>query len=81
MNLPKSANQFIDVACQALKPGGGVIHYYGFEAEPYALEKAKEGLDTKVLKAGRLVKRVLSSRLVRSTAPHEWQITIEIQVA
>lgn len=81
MNLPERAMEFIDVACKALKPSGGVIHYYGFEAEPNPLEKAEESLAGAVSEAGRAVKRVLGSRLVRGTAPHEWQVAVDILVS
>ena len=30
MNLPETASEFIDVACKAVKPSGGVVHFYGF---------------------------------------------------
>ena len=81
MNLPKSAINFIDVACKALKPYGGTIHYYEFGAEPNALEKAEESLSKEVSRAGRTVKTILDSRLIRPTAPHEWQIAIDILVS
>jgi tRNA G37 N-methylase Trm5 len=30
MNLPKQAAKFICAACRAMKPSGGIIHFYGF---------------------------------------------------
>ena len=30
MNLPETAIDFVDAACNAIKPEGGVVHFYGF---------------------------------------------------
>jgi len=81
MNLPERAIEFVDVACKALKPSGGIIHYYGFEAEPDALKKGEEKLEKAVSSAGRTVRRVLDSRLVKPTAPHEWQVAVDALVS
>lgn len=78
MNLPGKALEFVDVACRALKPEGGVIHYYGFEEEPEALENAIEELKRVVLASGRSVEKVLDSRFVRPVAPREWQIALDV---
>jgi len=34
MNLPETASEFVDVACKAVKPEGGVVHFYGFIRMP-----------------------------------------------
>jgi tRNA G37 N-methylase Trm5 len=34
MNLPETAIEFVDAACQAIKLHGGVIHFYGFVRLP-----------------------------------------------
>jgi len=80
MNLPESAIHFIDSACLSLKSQGGIIHYYGFEAEPNIFEKAEEKLCREVKRSGRFLKRVLDSRVIRSIAPHEWQIAIDFLI-
>jgi len=77
MNLPERAVEFIDSACKSLKADGGIIHYYSFESEPNVLEKATEKLTEAVIDSNRRVERILSSRLVRPVAPHEWQIGID----
>jgi len=79
MNLPERALEFVDVACRVLKSSGGVIHYYGFEAEPDTLGKAEEKLSMAILVAGR-TRRFLESRLVRQVAPHEWQVAVDVWV-
>jgi len=79
MNLPEQAFGFIDSVCMALKPIGGIVHYYSFGIKPDPLGKAKEDLEQAVLKAGRKIS-FLNARTVKSTAPHEWQVAIDAKV-
>ena len=79
MNLPEQALGFVDSACTALKPIGGIVHYYSFAIEPDPLGKAKEDLEQAVLKAGRKIS-FLNARTVKSTAPHEWQVAVDARV-
>lgn len=77
MNLPAEAIAYVDVACKALKPEGGIIHYYEIVTEPDPLEKAKEKFSEAVSKAGRKIERFLAEKTVKPTAPHEWQVAID----
>ncbi|MEM2739975.1 MAG: class I SAM-dependent methyltransferase family protein [Candidatus Bathyarchaeia archaeon] len=79
MNLPEKAIEYIDAACIALKPSGGMIHYYEFEGGSYALEKAKARVIEAIVKAGRIVDGVSSSRVVREVAPYRWQIAVDVK--
>lgn len=79
MNLPEQALRFVESAYTALKPTGGVVHYYSFAIEPDPLAKAKEDLEQAVLKGGRKIS-FLNARTVKSTAPHEWQVAIDAKV-
>ena len=78
MNLPAEAVSYVDVACKALKPEGGVIHYYGFSAEPNPLDKVKERFSGAMVKTGRTIKEILKMRLVKPTAPHEWLVAVDV---
>lgn len=80
MNLPEKAIEYIDVACIALKPSDGIIHYYGFEDGSYALEKAEAKVIEGIVKAGRIFDKVLSSRIVKEVAPYRWHIAIDVKV-
>ncbi len=80
MNLPESAVEYVDVACEALNPEGGIIHYYEFSKEDNAIEAAKKHLSEKVEKAGRTVSNFLSSRTVREVAPFKWQVVVDATV-
>lgn len=77
MNLPERAMEFIDTGCKALRSEGGIVHYYGFEAEPNPLEKAEKKLIEATFKTGRIMKEILGSRIVRPTAPHEYQVVVD----
>ena len=41
MNLPETAIEFVDAACQAIKPEGGIIHFYAFVRSPDSIENLK----------------------------------------
>jgi len=77
MNLPVEAISYVDVACRALKPDGGVIHYYEFAAEPNPLDKARERFSEAVIRAGREIKEILTMRVVKPAAPFEWLVAVD----
>jgi tRNA (guanine37-N1)-methyltransferase len=80
MNLPEKAIEFVDVACKAIKPTGGIIHFYTFISASDSLENMKLRFIDAVGKCGRKVEKILFSRTVRATAPHEWQAVIDAKV-
>ena len=80
MNLPEKAIEFVDVACKAIKPTGGIIHFYTFIRASDSLENMKLKFIDSVEKCGRKVEEILFSRTVRATAPHEWQAVIDAKI-
>jgi len=80
MNLPEKALEFVDAACGAVKPMGGVVHFYSFVSASDALENLKLRFIDAVEKCGRKVEKILFSRLVRATAPHEWQAVLDAKI-
>lgn len=80
MNLPENAIEYIDVACKALKPECGIMHYYEFAKSPNPLETAKVRLTEAVKKTNRSVSKVLFAKTVRATAPFEWQIVLDAKI-
>jgi tRNA (guanine37-N1)-methyltransferase len=80
MNLPEKAIEYVDAACEAIKPKGGTIHYYEFSDSPNPIETAKSRFIKAIEKAGRNVKEVLSTRIVRETAPSTWQIAVDAEI-
>lgn len=77
MNLPEKAIEFVDAACEALKPVGGIIHFYGFINASGSIENVQRCFAEAAEKSGRRVERIISSKKVRATAPHEWQIVVD----
>jgi len=80
MNLPEKALEFVDAACGAVKPMGGVVHFYSFVSASDSLENLKLRFIDAVEKCGRKVEKILFSRLVRATAPHEWQAVLDAKI-
>ena len=80
MNLPERAIEFVDVACKALKPSGGMIHFYSFIDASSSIEQKKLEFKKKVEESGRIVEAFFSSKTVRETAPREWQVVIDAQI-
>ena len=52
MNLPETAIDFVDAACNAIKPQGGVVHFYGFVRSPDTIENLKHRFSELVEKNG-----------------------------
>lgn len=80
MNLPEKAMEFVGAACEALKPGGGVIHFYFFTNESEPLDNVRLRFAERVEASGRKVKKILFSGLVRETAPFEWQAVVDAEI-
>ncbi|MEM1556890.1 MAG: class I SAM-dependent methyltransferase family protein [Candidatus Bathyarchaeia archaeon] len=83
MPLPEKAYEYLDYALMALKPSGGIIHYYDFE-------HAGRGEDPIIKVIGK-VSRKLSSmnvkfsipffRVVRTVGPRWYQIVLDIFIS
>jgi len=80
MNLPETALDFVDVACEALKPKGGIIHYYGFVKALNPLETTKVRLTEAVNQNNRQVKKIILAKTVREVAPYTWQVVVDTKI-
>jgi tRNA (guanine37-N1)-methyltransferase len=80
MNLPETAIEFVDAACEALKPKGGVVHFYSFVNASNPLDSIKLCFTEAVQKHERNVEKILVSRHVRATAPYEWQAVLDAKI-
>jgi len=81
MNLPETAIEFVDAACQAIKPQGGIIHFYAFVRSPDSIENLKLRFSEATRKAGGKVESFLYAKSIRETAPYESQIVLDAKVA
>jgi len=80
MNLPEKAIEFVNAACEAIKPTGGIVHFYSFVDSSNTLENVKLHFIDAVEKSGRKVGKILFSRFVRATAPYEWQAVLDAKI-
>jgi len=80
MNLPEKAIEYVDVACKAVKPDGGTIHYYEFTSQPNPLETAKVRLIEAVKQNHRNIEEISLARIVRATAPFTWQVVVDAEI-
>ena len=80
MNLPEKALEFVDAACEALKPTGGTVHFYSFVSASDSLESVNLRFAKAVEKCERTMGRILLSKLVRPTAPYEWQAVLDAKI-
>jgi tRNA G37 N-methylase Trm5 len=80
MNLPEKAIRYVKAACEAVKPEGGIIHYYEFSQEAESHEDIKSRLSGILNQAGRKVEGFLSVRAVREVAPYRWQMAVDIKI-
>ena len=80
MNLPETSSEFVDAACKAVKPSGGIVHYYAFIRLPDSLENVQQSFSEAVEKTGRKVVGFLSAKAVRETAPYECQIVLDAKI-
>ena len=77
MNLPETAIEFVDAACNALKPAGGIVHFYGFVRSPDTIENLKERFSYAVELNGRTVREFVYGKSIRETAPYESQVVLD----
>jgi tRNA (guanine37-N1)-methyltransferase len=80
MNLPETAIDFVDAACQTLKSTGGLVHFYGFVRKPNTIEDLKTRFTCLVEQQNRRVVSFQCVKCVRETAPYEQQVVLDVQI-
>lgn len=78
MNLPHNAHEFLDAAVK-LCASGGIIHYYDITPEDDLFGGSLELIREAAKKAGRTTE-LIDTRVVRSYAPHQLNVCIEMKV-
>jgi tRNA (guanine37-N1)-methyltransferase len=79
MPLPKSGEHFLRYAFMALKPAGGIVHFYQFVEKDKMFEEPLGKIKQAAKQAGRKV-RILFKREVRTFSPSVCQIVIDFKV-
>lgn len=79
MNLPHTAQEFLDAAMIIAKPGT-VIHYYDITPEDNLYATSIGYIEAAASKAGFAIE-LITTRIVRSYAPHQFNVCIEAKIA
>ncbi len=79
MPLPKGGEHFLESAFLALKPGGGVIHFYQFEPADNPFKSPLERIEKTAKKFNRKIK-ILYKKKVRSFSPKDVQVVIDFRI-
>ena len=80
MNLPEKAIEFVEATCATIKSTGGIVHFYSFTSASDSLENVKLRFIKAAEQCGRKVEKIFFSRLVRATAPCEWQVVLDAKI-
>ncbi len=77
MNHPSGAEDFITVACNALKPSG-ILHYYDFIGGSNPDDILRNRIHELVENADHNVAEISLTRRIRDSAPYEWQMVADV---
>ncbi|MFX1484246.1 MAG: class I SAM-dependent methyltransferase family protein [Promethearchaeota archaeon] len=80
MNHPSGAFDFVTGACRILKPNG-ILHYYDFIGGDSPEDEIRTKAIQLVEESGRVVQDVGLVRRVRDSAPHEYQMVIDLVIS
>ncbi|MCG7847778.1 MAG: class I SAM-dependent methyltransferase family protein, partial [ANME-2 cluster archaeon] len=78
MNLPQSAREFLDSGILVARDGG-MVHFYDITHEDDLYRSSWELIQDAAARQGRWVE-CLEKRIVRSYAPHQYNVCIEFKV-
>jgi len=78
MNLPHTAQEFLDAAMIIAKPET-VIHYYDITPESDLYSSSLSHIEAAASKAG-FATELLATRIVRSYSPHQFNVCIEVRI-
>ena len=78
MNLPHNANEFLDAAMK-MCACGAIIHYYDITPENNLFDSSLKLIEDAATRAGRKI-QTADSRVVRSYAPRQFNVCIEVKV-
>jgi len=78
MNLPHSADEFLEAACEAAR-SGAVVHYYDIRHEDDLFDGAVDEIRAAASEAGYEVE-VLERVVVRSYAPYDYNVCVDARL-
>jgi tRNA (guanine37-N1)-methyltransferase len=77
MNHPSRAREFLEFACETLRPEGGFVNYYTFASGSDSESKAIKELADSVQNSGWKITKIIETRKVRGVGPMKWQIAVD----
>jgi tRNA (guanine37-N1)-methyltransferase len=80
MNLPSDSRHFLEVALQALKGEGGVIHYYAFASRRDSVPEITKEVRSMIERQGRAARSFPFSDIIKEVAPNRVQVAIDVLV-
>lgn len=80
MNLPSDSSHFLEVALQALKEQGGVIHYYAFASRKDGVPEIAKQVRSIIERHGKVVSSFSFSDVIKEVAPNRVQVAMDILV-
>ena len=80
MPLPELGRKFFEVALQALKPAGGIIHFYDYGRLPDPFAPSLEFMRKSAAAKGRNLD-LLNSRTISSYAPRCYHIVLDLSIS
>ncbi len=79
MPLPKSAEDFLDVAIAGIR-NNGIIHFYTFDSEGTVFPEARRKMQKAAERAG-VDAHIVNRRVVRSYAPGVVQVVLDVRIS
>lgn len=79
MNLPHEALSYLDTAAKAMKPIGGIIHFYSITTTENPLEKLQTDVTNQLASLRFSIKEV-HTRVVRPSAPYEDMVVFDLHL-
>jgi len=80
MNLPSDSSRFLEVALQALKEQGGVVHYYAFASRKDSVPEIAKDVRSMIERQGRVARSFPFSDIVKEVAPNRVQVAMDVLV-
>jgi tRNA (guanine37-N1)-methyltransferase len=80
MNLPSDSADFLEVALQALKEQGGVIHYYAFASRKVSVPEIAKQVRSIIEHHGRVARSFSFSDIIKEVAPNRVQVAMDVLV-
>lgn len=80
MNLPFSAEKYLDVATRLAAPSGAIIHFYGFAKDENAVETVKANVGSIINSLG-FSAEFLWAKELKEVAPRKFVVALDIAIS